>query len=227
VRDKVLAWLNNGANAQEGVNLMEHAGASPLTLRLIRSNPVANKRMMVEHLCRQYDIKEDHSVSINQPDIAIRKKQKSFREEFSFLSSRSCPVELETLASRKFGRYYAYVDLHKKLRDCTSLQECAQVSKELIDNYMDNRQIYDELNYYKKHKAILGKHPIFQEFSRRRQLLQLSVKELVLRKINIENNIWRVKNELSKGNKPHLDNERKDRLAGYESELEEVNRLLE
>lgn len=227
MREKVLAWLKNGANAQDGVNLMEQAGASLLTLRLIKSNPIANKRIMVEFLCKKFKIEGDHTISISQPDITIRKKQKSFRDEFSFLSEKSCPVELETLASRKFSRYYAYVDLHKRLRDCTSLDECAAVGKELIDNYIDNRQIYDELNYYKKHKSLLGKHPIFQEFSRRRQLLHLSVKELVLRRIKIENNIWRVKNELSKGDKPHLDNERKDRLAGYEAELEEVNRLLE
>ncbi len=226
MKEKVINWLKNGANAQDGVCLMEQAGASHLTLRLVRSNPIANKRVMVEFLCRAFHITEDYSVSSRQPDYTVQKKQRSFRDEFPFLNEKGCPIELETLASRKFARYHDYVQLHAKLRDCTSLQECAEASKQLIDSYVENRQIWDELNYYRKHKAMLGKHPIFQEFARRRELLQMSVKELVYRQQKIENNIWRVKSELAKGNKPHLDNERRDRLAGYEAELAEVNQLL-
>lgn len=136
-------------------------------------------------------------------------------------------MELETLASRKFGKYHAYVRLYPKLRDCTSLQECADVSRKLIDNYIDNRMIWEELNYYKEHHTLLGKHPAFAEFRRRSELLKLPVKELVRRQRQVENNIWRVKSEMAKGDKPHLDIIRHERLVGYEKELEDINRLLE
>lgn len=227
MKDKVLEWLKNGANAQEGVHLMKEAGARPLTLRLIQSNPVGNKRMMVRFLCDKYAIEDNYSINWKAPEITFRNKTKTFREEFPFLNSPDCPIELEALASRKFGKYHLYVNLHRKLRDCTSLEECANISKELIDNYIENRIIWDELNYYNNNKKILGKHPIFLEFSRRKELLSLSIKELVLRQQKIENNIWRVKNELKRGNKPHLDLERKERLSAYEAELSEVKRLLE
>ena len=94
-------------------------------------------------------------------------------------------------------------------------------------SYIENRMIWDELNYYQQNKSLLGKHPIFNEFKRRKELLGLPIKELVKRQKQIENNIWRVTNELNKGDKPHLDIERRERLAGYKAELEEVNRLLE
>lgn len=136
-------------------------------------------------------------------------------------------MELETLASRKFGKYHAYVRLHPKLRDCTSLQECADVSRKLNDSYIDNRMIWEELNYYKEHHTLLGKHPAFAEFRRRSELLKLPVKELVRRQRQVENNIWRVKSEMAKGDKPHLDIIRRERLVGYEKELEDINRLLE
>ena len=55
----------------------------------------------------------------------------------------------------------------------------------------------------------------------------MSVKELIYRQQKIMNNIWRVKSEIKKGDKPHLDIERNNRLASYEAELAEVNRLLE
>ena len=90
-------------------------------------------------------------------------------------------MELEALASRKFSKYHAYVRLHADLQDCTSLQQCADVSRQLIDSYLDNRMIWDELNYYKEHRTLLGKHPAFSEFLRRSELLRLPVKELVRR----------------------------------------------
>lgn len=136
-------------------------------------------------------------------------------------------MELEALASRKFSRYHAYVRLHARLRECTSLQECADVSRQVVDSYMDNRMIWQELNYYKEHHTLLGKHPAFAEFRRRSELLHLPVKELVRRQQQVMNNIWRVKSEISKGDKPHLDVVRRARLAGYEKELADINRLLE
>ena len=135
-------------------------------------------------------------------------------------------MELEALASRKFAKYRAYVRLHELLRDCTDLDGCAKVAGELVDNYIDNRLIWQELNWYKEHGSILGKHPAFAEF-RRRQLNDMSVKQLVKRQQQVEMNIWRVKNELAKGDKPHLDATRQERLAGYEKERADILRLLE
>ena len=136
-------------------------------------------------------------------------------------------MELEALASRKFTKYRAYVRLHRQLRDCTSLEDCARVAGELVDNYIDNRLIWQELNWYKEHGSLLGKHPAFAEFRRRKELNNLSVKQLVKRQQQVEMNIWRVKSELAKGDKPHLDAQRKERLAGYEKERADIVRLLE
>lgn len=136
-------------------------------------------------------------------------------------------MELEALASRKFAKYHAYVRLHSLLRDCTDLTQCAKVAGELVDNYIDNRLIWQELTWYQEHGSLLGKHPAFAEFRRRRQLNDMSVKQLVKRQQQVEMNIWRVKNELAKGDKPHLDATRQERLAGYEKERADILRLLE
>ena len=136
-------------------------------------------------------------------------------------------MELEALASRKFTKYRAYVRLYNGLRDCSTLEQCAKVAGELVDNYIDNRLIWQELSWYQQHGSILGKHPAFAEFRRRRQLNDMPVKQLVKRQQQVEMNIWRVKNELAKGTKPHLDAARRERLAGYEKELADILRLLE
>lgn len=136
-------------------------------------------------------------------------------------------MELEALASRKFTKYRAYVRLYNKLRDCSTLEQCAKVAGELVDNYIDNRLIWQELSWYQQHGSILGKHPAFAEFRRRRQLNEMPVKALVKRQQQVEMNIWRVKNEMAKGDKPHLDAQRQERLAGYEKERADILRLLE
>ena len=136
-------------------------------------------------------------------------------------------MELEALASRKFTKYRAYVRLYNKLRDCSTLEQCAKVAGELVDNYIDNRLIWQELHWYQEHGSILGKHPTFAEFRRRKALNGMPIKELMKRLRQVEMNIWRVKNEMAKGDKPHLDAQRRERLAGYEKERADIVRLLE
>lgn len=84
MKEIVIAWLKNGANAQEGIRLMEQSGVSPLTLRLVRSNPSGNKRMMVAFLCKKYNINQDFTTNWKETEITFSRKPKSFREEFSF-----------------------------------------------------------------------------------------------------------------------------------------------
>ena len=136
-------------------------------------------------------------------------------------------MELEALASRKFSKYRTYVRLHSLMRDCTDLDECAKVAGELVDNYIDNRLIWQELNWYQEHGAILGKHPAFAEFRRRKAVMRMPVKQLMQRLRQVEMNIWRVKSELAKGDKPHLETTRRERLAGYEKERADIVRILE
>ena len=228
MKQDIITWLKSGANAQEGVQLMKRAGAPSRALRLVSSNPIRHKKMMVEWLVHKFDVNESlHVVHQTAEVVVFKEKPKPFREEFPFLDQPDCPVELEALASRKFSRYHDYVKLHSKLRECRSLEECAQVANNLLASYMENRAIWNELNYYQQHKSILGRHPIFASFARRKNLLSMSVKDLMKRKQQLENNIWRVQAEMKKGDKPHLDGQRRERLSAYQSELAEVNRLLD
>lgn len=107
------------------------------------------------------------------------------------------------------------------------MEQCAKVAGELVECYIDNRRIWEELNWYKVHGSLLGAHPAFAEFKRRKSLLSMNVKELMRRLRQVEMNIWRVKDEMAKCDKPHLDALRRERLAGYEKERADILRLLE
>ena len=61
MKQTILTWLRAGANAEEGVQLLTEAGAPSLTLRLVKTNPVANRRLMIDWLCKKYGIDEDYT----------------------------------------------------------------------------------------------------------------------------------------------------------------------
>ena len=228
MKNRVIRWLQSGADASEGAQLLKEACAPSFAIKMVASHPEANVKFMKNWLCRKYGVDAGAIAPAAKVTMVTLEEPKTigFREEFPFLDSPDCPQELEALASRKFARYHRYVELHRALRDCTSLADCASVSRELLNNYMENRLIWDELNYYKEHHSCLGKHPIFSAFRRRSAVMSMSIKDLMKRKAQVENNIWRVNNELKKGNKPHLEVERKSRLFTYEQELADINRLL-
>jgi hypothetical protein len=97
----------------------------------------------------------------------------------------------------------------------------------LIENFKENRQIFEELDYYKQHGAILGKHSIFGQYKRFDELKGKNVRELIrLCDETLPHRIWRIESEIKKGDKPHLNGEREKRLAEVQAELAEVKRLL-
>ena len=54
----------------------------------------------------------------------------------------------------------------------------------------------------------------------------LPISELFRRKRNLENSIWRIKDEIAKNDKPHLLTSREDRLESKKRELQEIERMI-
>ena len=50
---------------------------------------------------------------------------------------------------------------------------------------------------------------------------------LVAKQKNLKGSIWRIKHEITRGSKPHLDIERRNRLKAKERELAAVNKMIE
>ncbi len=151
---------------------------------------------------------------------------KRLREEFTFLNDPDTPLELQALMTRRITDYQEYRRLWWKLFESDTPDECAQTAGKLIEAFLDNRASHEELKYYQEHHEVLGKHPIFAERKRNEQLRGLSVRELIRRQEKVKNNIWRVRSEMRKNNKPQLDEKRRQRLRDYERELAELNRLI-
>lgn len=233
MKSEILEWLTTGCNIDKGVKLLELYSKNRLLVRLVKTSPAKSLHLVIKELSKLADADPSNvnkfAYDANKVAPNANQKEKrypNFREEFPFLNEPSCPMELRALVTDKFSSYFRYRELHARLTDCTNAQECAQICGEIIESYLDNRSIYAELDYYKRHKTVLGKHPIFKHFNRMKDLRKLGIKDLVRKQLQLEHNIWRIESELTKKDKPHLDGERRRRIEEKRAELSEVERLL-
>lgn len=248
-RVKVVTWMRSGAPLTEGVLLYSILFPDPDFLRELKNNPELNREALYLAFCEMMDITYSKFTTIVNESYAKRnkantpgsgsedksgqkqnttdKRDRSFRTKWTFLSSPECPPELKILAADKITCWEKYTSAHRQLFNCSSLEECYQVSHELIEAYKENRLIIDELDYYQKNAAILGKHRIFANMKKFEKLRGLNVIQLVeLYSKTLPHRIWRIESEIKKGDKPHLMGERQNRLNDVVAELAEVKRLL-
>lgn len=105
------------------------------------------------------------------------------RDDFPFLNDADCPDELKVLVADKITAYKAYVkdqaDLVKHANGELDLQPdtAKNLAAQVVENFEKNREIYEELNYYKEHGKILGNHPIFKNLTIQREVDAMTAEE--------------------------------------------------
>lgn len=157
------------------------------------------------------------------------RKSIRLREEFPFLATADCPPLLKQLVGHMLDAYDKYRHAHQALFAATTDEDIAELSKTVVDNYIENREIWDELNHFKNHGKILGKHVIFKSTLVEEKVAAMSVVELAKRKETLVKSISRKKNQLEKESaaKPHLVEGWKNAMAADEAELQLVVKALE
>lgn len=246
-RIKAVQWIRSGAQVQEGIELyFELTGNQRGTTWLKNNIAIAPEhlkeafclllgipRLKYESIIKEYHGKEIKEVRLTGvQNTGIKKephspRKRSFRSEWPFLSEKDCPEELKVLAADKITAWETYTARHRELYDCESIEDCTRVAGELIEAYQENRSIYAELDHYKKYKEPLGVHPIWKNRKRRKEINKLSVPEAFkLATKTLPHRIWRIESEIAKGDKPHLNAERKKRIEATKKELQELRKML-
>ena len=215
MKEEIVSWLKSGCNLGKGVALYLQYGDNARFKKMLRLDPGKNFFKLKLLLCRLAGLEETNYSG------AIREMERDrFREMYSFLSDRDCPNELKILAADKITTYWRIVELHEKIFRCGSEEDCLAVSFELVNTFIEDYRI-------KNHHGVLGKHRIFESQSRVDKMRKMSVKELIRKEKQLRDNIWRIKSEIAKGDKPYLLHEREQRLKEREKELELVTRMLD
>ena len=254
MRDKVIAWLQNGCSWADGLFLLPPKGYLEHFHRVckIQGATESNKRMLQYQLCKAAGITEkeakiiksqaivkaeiptlinsnDENIkSVIELNVAKRKLDKiKLREQFPFLNDVNCPNELKILVSDKITHYYNYCEAHPKLTISSSEGDIFNASSDTVENWLLNRLIYKEFEYYQKNKKLLMKHPIFKLIKRESEIVSMTVADIFKLHSQLKMNIWRNKKWIEEEPGSEFTGERIERLKNYEFELNIVLRLLE
>jgi len=161
------------------------------------------------------------------PLTVIEATKVKLREEFPFLSEKECPDAFKVLVADMLTAYENYVKAHEDLFNITNEDEAFEAADKLMENYLENRAIWSELEHYKKEGKILGEHPYFEDRKRRAKITNMAVPDLIKLHDNLEHNIWRNKRKMEEDPKPHLVKSRQKRIDEYERDLGFVKSLLD
>ena len=124
-----------------------------------------------------------------------------FREEFPFLRQPDCPDELKVLVADMFSAYDLYRESHRMLvetPDDVATGETYLWAKTAVENFLENRQMWEELEYYKNNGEILGKAQVMRQVREKQEISSLTDLELSKQLGNAKSNISKGKNELEK-----------------------------
>lgn len=119
------------------------------------------------------------------------------RDQFPFLREKNCPPELHLLVADLISCYERFKENQPKLHDAMTNAERKVLVKTVKDDYISNKQAYDELEHYKLNKAILGKHPLFERLAEKEAIRLLKTEALTKEIHNLTTNRNRNK---TKGN---------------------------
>jgi len=199
-------------------------------LRKMAEMPIKEFQMMmklkVSPKNQQQETSNKKPITINDIPEQIKKTIK-LREHFPFLKDPKCPNEAKILVADMISSYEKYKEAHATLFDATSEEDILKACHDIIEPYLENREIWDELEHFKKTGEFLGEHPIFDLIDQFESLKKMDGKALAKRRETLINGINRNKKDIEKGeaNPEKIENWRKA-LAKRELELLEVDRLL-
>lgn len=131
----------------------------------------------IEELTDQLDAARSKYAETPEP---VRKMIR-FREKYPFLNSPDCPDVLKVLVADMFTSYDNYKSAHARLQVLADDEAAAAVAdcEKVVTEYLKNREIWDELEYYRENGAILGKAAKFRELEAAEDYTQLSEIDLM------------------------------------------------
>lgn len=123
------------------------------------------------------------------PDLA-RKKVKLW-EQFPFLREKECPDEFKILVNDMITSYHTYVNAQPGLHDALTDDHRKAIAETVKENYLENKQIWEELEHYQNNKAILGEHPIFKIKAEKEKIKSLNASDLARKIGTLKANVTR------------------------------------
>lgn len=233
LKDLVHNWLLGGADPEVGLRLfMDHCNPSHAICRLVSKSPDKHLQSIKTALLRASKLPLDFRPIIS-PETIIHQagsydsNRPKLRNQWPFLAEPTCPPELKLLISDKITAYTECVKEYGNLTAAVSPEDQLKSVKNLVESFISNHEIFKELKHYSETGKVLGKHQIFQQYQRIKDLRKLNTLALFDKKKNLEHAIWRNESKIKKEKRTDLLTSRKNKIKELKMQLAEVIRLLE
>lgn len=151
------------------------------------------------------------------------------RDEFPFLRDEDCPDEFKILVADKFTALEQFEAAHteiQKLKETADPKTLFALAKKAVDNFELNREIYEELDYYKEHGEILGNHPIFADDILQRTVNAMSIQEAMKRQANLRSYISRESKKLDGIKDKQKKANAETKISDWQAELDLIDARL-
>jgi hypothetical protein len=159
-------------------------------------------------------------------NLAMTKRVR-LRDEFPFLGRADCPEILSVLVNKMLTAHDTYRKNREKLFDIdfNNLDECYTSGRAVLDPYIQNRDIWAELNYYKIHGKLLGGMPEFAEINLLKKFDEMTTVKLSIElRSNVPRRMTYCRNQLDKKNADK--GVIRLRMADLEQEKEMIRKVL-
>ena len=119
----------------------------------------------------------------------------------------------------------SHAGLHFVFKGGTS-EQVSSLCKITVDKYLENRNIWMELEHYRDKGTILGKHPVFSRLQKSNEIRTMSIPDLILSREKLQHNIIQNISYIKKQPGHKMTGKRQQRIDEMKIELTEINRLL-
>ncbi len=167
----------------------------------------------------QVKLDEAHENYKAAPDPVLRMIR--FRDKFPFLKEPDCPDVLKILVSDMFSAFANYKEAFARLQEIPDQDAAAALeqAREVVEKYIDNREIWDELTFYKENHKILGKARFFREERRREDLADVSDIDLLKKLNSARANLSKATSRRAKAEAEHADTSSADEAVAKWTEI--------
>ena len=115
------------------------------------------------------------------------------RDQFPFLREDNCPDSLKLLVSDLITSYEKFKEAQPKLHEVLPTAEAKALGDFVLENYIDNKMAWAELEHYKATGNILGEHPLFERLEAKEEISAMNAVDLAKKIKNLEINIGKNK----------------------------------
>ena len=152
-------------------------------------------------------------------------KMINFRKRFPFLNDPKCPDVLKVLVADMFTAYGKMRDAHQQLTQVPDDKMAPELTETVLDNFLEDRAIMAELEYYRDTGQLLGKHPKVAAQGKTDEISSMSDFDLAKALKNAMSNVSKASLAIQRN--PDKIEENKARLAKWTARKEAIQAEIE